>query len=72
MDWWTALTTGSVRKGFEFGMDSSTASTAEVKGSEWAEGEERKTRKKGRNREIIVEEMVRRVKKNRERLVHAR
>lgn len=70
MDGWTALTTGSVRKGF--GMDSSTASTAEVKGSEWAEGEERKTRKKGRNREIIVEEMVRRVKKNRERLVHAR
>lgn len=72
MDSWTALTTGSVRKGFEFGMDSSTASAAEVKGSEWAEGEERKTRKKGRNTEIMVEKRVRRVKKRRERLVHAR
>lgn len=34
MDGRTASTTGSVRKGFEFGMDSSTASAAEVKGSE--------------------------------------
>lgn len=46
MDSWTASTTGSVRKGFEFGMDSSTASAAEVKGSEWADREKRKTRKK--------------------------
>lgn len=32
--WTTASTTGNVRKGFEFGMDSSAASAAEVKGSE--------------------------------------
>lgn len=38
---WTASTTGSVRKGFEFGMESSTTSAAEVKGSEWTEGEKR-------------------------------
>ncbi len=43
---WTASTTGSERKGFEFGMDSSTASAAEVKGSEWTEGEKRRRRKK--------------------------
>lgn len=52
VDGWTASTTGSVRKGFDFGMDSSTASAAEVKGSEWAEGETRRTgKKKRRNRE---------------------
>lgn len=39
VDRWTASTTGSVRKGFEIGRESSTASAAEVKGSEWAEGE---------------------------------
>lgn len=38
MDGRTASTTGSVRKGFEFGMDSSTASAAEVKGSEVGRG----------------------------------
>lgn len=46
VDRWTASTTGSVRKGFEFGMDSSTASAAEVKGSEWADGEKRRTKKR--------------------------
>lgn len=50
MDGWTASTTGSVRKGFEFGMDSSTASAAEVKGSGWAEEDKRRTRKKRRKR----------------------
>lgn len=34
VDGWTGSTIGSVKKGFEFGMDSSTASAAEVKGSE--------------------------------------
>lgn len=38
---WTASTTGRVRKGFEFGMESSTTSAAEVKGSEWTEREKR-------------------------------
>lgn len=62
---WTASTTGSVRKGFEFGMESSTTSAAEVKGSEWAEGgeEEDKKQKERRNREIMVERKVRKVKK---------
>lgn len=63
MDRWTASTTGSVRKGFDIGGDSSTASAAEVKGSEWAEGEKRMTKKKRRNREIMVERRVRKVKK---------
>lgn len=45
VDEWTASTTRSERKGFEFGMDSSTASTAEVKGSESAKAETR--RRKG-------------------------
>lgn len=38
MDRWKASTTGSERKGFEFGMDSSAASAAEVKLSEWGGG----------------------------------
>lgn len=49
MDRWTASTTGSVRKGFEFGMDSSTASAAEVKGSEWAERGKKEDKKRRRN-----------------------
>lgn len=64
VDGWTASTTGSVRKGFEFGMDSSTASAAEVKGSGWAEGEKRRTKEKRRKRkterrQIMVESKVR-------------
>lgn len=52
----TASTTGSVRKGFEFGMDSSTASAAEVKGSEVGRGGETGVQgQKGRSREITVE-----------------
>lgn len=47
MDGWTASTTGSVRKGFELGMDSSTASVSEV--PEWAEKEERKLRETGKS-----------------------
>lgn len=63
VDGWTASTTGSVRKGFELGMDSSTASVSEVKVPEWAEEEERKVRKTGKNIVIMVERTVRRVKK---------
>ena len=44
-DRWTASTTGSVRKGFEFGMYSSMASAAEVKGS--GRAEQGRTRQKG-------------------------
>lgn len=46
-------------------MESSTTSAAEVKGSEWAEGgeEEDKKQKERRNREIMVERKVRKVKK---------
>lgn len=62
MDGGTASTTGSVRKGFEFGMDSSTASAAEVKGSELAKGKKGGQEIKRRNREIIVETRVRKVK----------
>lgn len=63
---WTASTTGSERKGFEFGTDSSTASAVEVKGSEWAQRGKRKRREKEdrrRNRKIMVERGVRKVKK---------
>lgn len=50
---WTASTTGSVRKGFEFGMESSTTSAAEVKGSEWAERKKGRTRNKGEGTERL-------------------
>lgn len=61
MDEWTASTTGSVRKGFEFGMDSSTASATEVKGSEPAEGKKGGKEIKRRNREITMERKMRNV-----------
>ena len=48
---WTASTTGCVRKGFKFGMESSTASV-EVKGSAQAEGKRRKEK-----REMLEEDM---------------
>lgn len=59
MDRWTASTTGSVRKGFEFGMESSAASAAEVKGSEWAggggrRGTERLWWREGREKEKLT------------------
>lgn len=60
---WTASTTGSERKGFEFGMDSSTASAEEVKGSEWAEGEKRRRRKKEGTERLWWKGWVRKLKK---------
>lgn len=64
VDGWTASTTGSVRKGFEFGMDSSTASAAEVKGSEWEKKRRtKKKRKEAGTEKIMVERRVAKVKK---------
>lgn len=58
--WTTASTTGNVRKGFEFGMDSSAASAAEVKGSESDKRGAGEGERKMRHGEIVVEERVRR------------
>lgn len=67
--WTTASTTGNVRKGFEFGMDSSVASEAEVKGSESDKRGVEEGERKMRHGEIVVEKTVR---TERETLVHAR
>lgn len=58
--WATASTTGYVRKGFEFGMDSSAASAAEVKGSESDREGAGEGERKMRHGEIVVEKRVRR------------
>lgn len=56
VDRWTASTIGSVRKGFELGMDSSTASAAEVKGSELSKGVKERQAKKKEQRDYGGEE----------------